>query len=112
MIAEVNVAETKLTKPAWYQTTLPSMRSRIWADRCGKSSILFVPYFALWAAMVLYGSNGIALLDYPNARRGGWQRSGSDFYLFPRLLPWILLCVAPGKRHLRLHHGYSDLYSV
>jgi len=28
------------------------MRSRIWADRCGKSSILFVPYFGQWAAMV------------------------------------------------------------
>jgi len=47
------------------------MRSRIWADSLWQIFDTLFLIFGLWAAMVYTVSNGIALLDYPNARRGG-----------------------------------------
>ena len=51
MIAEVNVAETKLTKPAWYQTTAKYAQSNLGRSLWQIFDTL-VPYFGLWAAMV------------------------------------------------------------
>ena len=111
MLAEVNVAETKLTKPAWYQTTAKYAQSNLGRSLWQIFDTL-VPYFALWAAMVYTVQMELPYWITLTLAVVAGSVLVRDFYLFPRLLPWILLCVAPGKRHLRLHHGYSDLYSV
>ncbi len=51
MIAEVNDGETKLTKPAWYQTTAKYAQSNPGRSLWQIFDTL-VPYLALWAAMV------------------------------------------------------------
>ena len=51
MIAEVNITETKLTKPAWYQTTAKYAQSNLGRSLWQIFDTL-VPYFALWAAMI------------------------------------------------------------
>ena len=51
MIAEVNDAETKLTKPAWYQATAKYAQSNPGRSLWQIIDTL-VPYFGLWAAMV------------------------------------------------------------